>query len=135
MPPVCSKRIHGRIYFIWFSNVFSQNLLINCVSLFLMLFSMFRSEPLAIACSDKIGCFHPSLPHMMWFRLWPVPLSLSNWCVWDCVTLMGLLVTAIWLYYAMLSLSSSIIIDSGNTKCSWYFFEAYVSCFLFKPLS
>ena len=51
MPPVCSKRIHRRIHFIWFSNVFSQKILINCVSLFLMLFSMFRSESLAIACS------------------------------------------------------------------------------------
>src|SRR6202167_940255 len=52
MPPVCSKRIHRRIHFISFSNVFSQKILINCVSLFLMLFSMFRSESLAIACSD-----------------------------------------------------------------------------------
>ena len=34
-----------------FHLIFSQNLLINCISLFLMLFSMFRSEPLAIACS------------------------------------------------------------------------------------
>jgi hypothetical protein len=48
MPPVCSKRIHRRIHFIWFSNVFSQKILINCVSLFLMLFSMFRSESLAV---------------------------------------------------------------------------------------
>ena len=52
MPPVCSKRIHRRIHFIWCSNVFSEKILINCVSLFLMLFSMFRSESLAIACSD-----------------------------------------------------------------------------------
>src|ERR1700691_2198582 len=34
--------------------VFTQNLLINSVSLFRMLFSMFRSEPLAIACSDNL---------------------------------------------------------------------------------
>src|ERR1700729_4339972 len=60
MPPVCSMRIHGRIYFIRFSNVFSQNLLIICVSLFLMLFSMFRSEPLAIACSVQWYCGHPA---------------------------------------------------------------------------
>src|SRR6202167_4301889 len=53
MPPVCSKRIHRRIHCISFSNVFSQKILINCVSLFLMLFSMFRSESLAIACSES----------------------------------------------------------------------------------
>src|ERR1700689_1990862 len=60
MPPVCSKRIHRRICFILFSNVFSQKILINCVSLFLMLFAMFRSESLAIACSEG------------WFEVQPV---------------------------------------------------------------
>src|ERR1700691_1247941 len=55
MPPVCSKRIHRRIHCISFSNVFSQKILINCVSLFLMLFSMFRSESLAIACSELLN--------------------------------------------------------------------------------
>ena len=37
---------------------FQPKKLINCVSLFLMLFSMFRSEPLAIACS---GMKNPSI--------------------------------------------------------------------------
>src|ERR1700735_3345203 len=35
---------------------FQPKKLINCVSLFLMLFSMFRSESLAIACSDWKFC-------------------------------------------------------------------------------
>src|ERR1700691_4974036 len=51
MPFVCSRRIHGRVHFTQLSNLFSQNILINCVSLTLMIFPMFRSESLAIACS------------------------------------------------------------------------------------
>src|ERR1700721_57977 len=66
MPPVCSKRIHRRIHFILFSNVFSQKILINCVSLFLMLFSMFRSESLAIACSERCKTPKSKGPHIRW---------------------------------------------------------------------
>ena len=51
MPPMCSRTTHGRMQFTWFSNVFSQNILINCASLILMLFPMFRSESPALACS------------------------------------------------------------------------------------
>ena len=62
MTPVCFKRIHRRIHFIWLSNVFSQNILINSVSLFLMLFSTFNSEPLFIACNAPFLCY-PLLTH------------------------------------------------------------------------
>ena len=51
IPLVCSRRIHGRVHFTQLSNLFSQNILINCVSLTLMILPMFRSESLAIACS------------------------------------------------------------------------------------
>src|ERR1700691_933528 len=52
LPPYVPREYTEEYILSDFSNVFSQKILINCVSLFLMLFSMFRSESLAIACSD-----------------------------------------------------------------------------------
>src|ERR1700691_1969238 len=51
LPPYVPREYTEEYILSDFSNVFSQKILINCVSLFLMLFSMFRSESLVIACS------------------------------------------------------------------------------------
>src|ERR1700691_4269051 len=53
LPPYVPREYTEEYILSDFSNVFSQKILINCVSLFLMLFSMFRSESLAIACSES----------------------------------------------------------------------------------